>query len=75
MFDDTGTVTLRAPLKDIGGSSFYKGINLGERIRALEASGRVVYLDRDLDDAEIAALYRAGLASAGQPCQPIGGVG
>ncbi len=46
-------------VKDIGGASFYQGINLGERIRSLEASGRVVYIDRDLDDDEIAALYRA----------------
>jgi glycosyltransferase involved in cell wall biosynthesis len=46
-------------VKDIGGASFYKGINLGDRIRALEASGRVAYIDRDLDDDEVAALYRA----------------
>jgi glycosyltransferase involved in cell wall biosynthesis len=46
-------------VKDMGGASFYKGINLGEPIRALQASGRVVYIDRDLSDDEVAALYRA----------------
>jgi glycosyltransferase involved in cell wall biosynthesis len=54
--DDPGVTLV---VKDIGGASFYKGINLGDRIRTLQASGRVVYVDRDLDDDEIAGLYRA----------------
>ena len=49
-------------VKDMGGSSFYRGQTAGEMIRAFRQrlhAPEVVYLDEDLEDAEMAALYCA----------------
>jgi glycosyltransferase involved in cell wall biosynthesis len=49
-------------VRDLGGRSFYAGENLAGAFRKASAdrSGpEVVYLDRDLSDAELASLYRA----------------
>jgi glycosyltransferase involved in cell wall biosynthesis len=45
-------------VKDFGSDGVYRGADRG-RIRELAEAGAVVHLDADLDDAEMAALYRA----------------
>ncbi|HMI72111.1 MAG TPA: glycosyltransferase, partial [Solirubrobacteraceae bacterium] len=45
-------------VKDFGSDGVYRGADRG-RIRELAEAGALVHLDADLDDAEMAALYRA----------------
>ncbi len=48
-------------IKDVGSSTFYRGRNARAEIDALAAQpgARIVVVDDDLDDAGLAALYRA----------------
>jgi glycosyltransferase involved in cell wall biosynthesis len=45
-------------VKDFGSDGVYRGADRG-RIRELAEAGALVHLDADLDDADMAALYRA----------------
>lgn len=49
-------------IKDMGGDSFYKGMNCKERIASISRQKNapaIEYIDRMLSDAEIASLYTA----------------
>jgi glycosyltransferase involved in cell wall biosynthesis len=49
-------------IKDMGGSSFYKGQtakNNIEQIRSKSNSPEIIYIDNDLNEQEMASLYRA----------------
>src|SRR4029453_2363145 len=53
-----GDEDVQLVVKDFGSDGVYRGADRG-RIRELAEAGALVHLDADLDDAEMAALYRA----------------
>lgn len=59
-FDSESDVCL--VIKDMGGESFYKGINAKDYLKekmATEGFPEIVYIDEELSEEEMASLYRA----------------